>query len=238
VQERRGLKRNKIKESIMKVVILGCGRVGAKLAELLEAEGHEVCIIDRERSAFNRLEHFKGKRLLGNGIDVDLLKKAGIESADAFAAVTNGDNTNIMSAQIAQKIFNVPKVVCRVNDPRRAGIYYDLGLQTVCSTTVGARMVRNILSDPTVLRRYHLGDGTAEAIEVKIGKSAVGKTVQELEIPEAFSISAVVRNGVPFVPKKSERLKENDQIFGVVLSSYMDEVKKLLDSMTFAVNYT
>ena len=221
----------------MRVVIAGCGRVGAKLAELLEAEGHEVIIVDKNRSAFNRLEHFNGKKVLGNSIDLDLLKKAGIETADAFTAVTNGDNTNLMCAQIAQKIFNVPKVVCRVYDPKRAELYYDLGLQTVSSTSVGARMLRNVITNPKVLRTYHLGDGTVEALEVKIGKSAVGKTVSELELPKEFSINVIIRNGNSFIPDKTEKLQENDQIFGVVASKMTDKIKTLLDVTDFAVNY-
>ena len=152
----------------MFVIILGCGRQGARLALLLEQENHNVTIIDKNMQAFKRLELFQGNRLLGNGIDIDILKLAGIERADAFAAVTNGDNTNLMAAQVAQKIFNVPKVVCRVYDPRRAGIYYDLGLQTVCATTVGARMLRNLVTSPTILRTYQLGDGTIMAVEIKI----------------------------------------------------------------------
>lgn len=221
----------------MNIIILGCGRVGARLAVLLEAEGHHVAIIDRDRNAFSRLENFKGTRILGNGIDVDLLKKAGIEKAHAFAAVTNGDNTNLMSAQIAQKIFLVPKVVCRVYDPKRAGIYYDLGLQTVCSTTVGARMMRNLLTGPTLLRTYHLGDASAQAIEAKIGPGAVGKKVSEIEIPKEFSISAIVRGGATFIPEGNDRLQENDQIFGVVMVSSIEKLKTVLDAKALAVNF-
>lgn len=221
----------------MNIVILGCGRVGARLAQLLEAEGHHVTIIDKDRTAFGRLENFKGTRVLGNGIDVDLLKKAGIEKAHAFAAVTNGDNTNLMSAQVAQKIFNIPKVVCRVYDPKRAGIYYELGLQTVCSTTVGARMLRNFLTGPTLLRTYHLGDASVQAVEVKIGPGAVGKMLSELEIPKVFSISAVVRKGTVFIPEKTERLQENDQIFGAVKVESIEKLKTILDATALAVNF-
>jgi trk system potassium uptake protein TrkA len=221
----------------MRVLIAGCGRVGAKLAELLEAEGHEVVVVDKNRTAFSRLEHFNGKKILGNSIDVDLLKKAGIENADAFTAVTNGDNTNLMCAQIAQKIFNVPKVVCRVYDPKRAELYYDLGVQTVSSTSVGARMLRNVITNPKVLRAYHIGDGTMEALEVKIGKKAAGKTISEIEIPKEFTIDLLIRNGTPFFPDKTEHLQENDQIFGVVLSASINKIKESLDVTDFAVNY-
>ncbi len=221
----------------MNILILGCGRVGARLAQLLEAEGHQVTIVDRDRSSFGRLEQFKGTRILGNGIDVDILKKAGIEKAEAFAAVTNGDNTNLMTAQIAQKIFNVPKVVCRVYDPKRAGIYYDLGLQTVCSTTVGARMMRNLLTGPTLLRNYHLGDGTAQAIEMKVGPRAFGKSIAEVEIPREFSISALIRGGTVLIPEKTERLQENDQIFGVASTASIEKVKSIMDASALAINY-
>jgi len=221
----------------MKIILLGCGRVGARLAQLLEAEGHQITLIDMERNAFSRLENFKGTKILGNGIDVDVLKKAGIEKADAFAALTNGDNTNLMSAQIAQKIFTVPKVICRVYDPKRAGIYYDLGLETVCSTTVGARMIRNLITGPTFLRNYHLGDASAQAVEIKIGPSAVGKSIEEIEIPKVFSISAIVRNGRVLIVEKTDRLQENDQVFGVALVDKLEEVKNVLDVSAQAVNF-
>lgn len=221
----------------MKIVILGCGRVGARLAQLLEAEGHQVTIVDKESAAFSKLENFKGTRVLGNGIDVDLLKKAGIENAQAFAAVTNGDNTNLMTAQMAQKIFNVPKVVCRVYDPKRAGIYYDLGLQTVCSTTVGARMIRNLLTGPTLLRAYHLGDASAQAIEVKIGPKAAGKRIAELEIPGEFLISAIIRNEAVIVPDKNDQTQADDQVFGVALVKSVEKVKTRLDVTALAVNF-
>lgn len=221
----------------MYVVIVGCGRVGARLAKLLESEGHEVAIVDRSPQSFKRLEEFKGKKILGNAIDIDVLKKAGIEKADAFAATTNGDNTNLMTAQVAQKIFSVPKVVCRVYDPRRAGMYYDLGLLTVSSTTVGARMFRNIITNPTVLRSYQLGDGTAQAVEVKVGPRAAGKPLQDLEIPGEFAISGIVRNGIPFVPRPEDPLEENDQIFGVVMSRSVEKMRELCDAKGTAINY-
>jgi len=222
----------------MNILILGCGRVGARLAQLLEAEGHLVTIIDQNRNAFSRLENFTGSRVLGNGIDIDLLKKAGIEKMQAFAAVTNGDNTNLMSAQIAQKIFSVPNVVCRVYDPKRSDIYHDLGISTVCSTTVGARMIRNLLTGPMMLRNYHLADASASAVEFKIGPKAVGKTVGELEIPKQFTISAIIRAGTVIIPAQNEKLLENDQIFGVTMTANMEQIKAIMDASSRAVNFT
>lgn len=130
----------------MRVVIMGCGRVGAELARLLSRDGHDVSIMDINPTAFQRLPaDFRGRRVVGNGIDQDALRRAGIEGADAFVAVTQGDNRNIMSAQIAKHIFGVPRVVCRIYDPIREEIYHTLGLRTISPTTVGAELFRQAI---------------------------------------------------------------------------------------------
>ena len=128
----------------MNVVIMGCGRVGAQLAALLDEDGHKVTILDTESYSFRRLPpSFKGTALVGDGTDADYLKRAGIEEADAFIAVTQGDNRNVMAAQIAKHIFNVPKVVCRIYDPLREELYHTLGLETISPTTIGAQLLRD-----------------------------------------------------------------------------------------------
>jgi len=130
----------------MRVVILGCGRVGAYLANMLAEAGHQVTVIDKNSLAFNRLgADFPGKTVVGTGIDEDVLRRAGIEQADAFVAVTNGDNTNMMSAQVAREIFGVKRVICRVYDPLRGELYRTLGLETICSTTWAANRIRELL---------------------------------------------------------------------------------------------
>lgn len=127
----------------MKIIILGCGRVGARLAQQLDAAGHEVVIIDRNQDSFARLgPDFGGGMVLGTGIDEDVLRKAGVEGADAFVAVTNGDNTNAMSAQIAKLIFKVPHVVARLYDPVREETYRTLGLETVSPTLIGVEKIK------------------------------------------------------------------------------------------------
>jgi len=128
----------------MNVVIMGCGRVGAQLAALLEEAGHTVAILDTDTYSFRRLpSSFEGTALVGDGTDEEYLKKAGIEEADAFVAVTQGDNRNVMAAQIAKHVFNVPKVVCRIYDPLREELYKTLGLETISPTTVGAQLLRD-----------------------------------------------------------------------------------------------
>jgi trk system potassium uptake protein TrkA len=130
----------------MKVVIMGCGRVGAQLAGLLDTDGHSVTILDTDAYSFRRLPPtFSGTALIGNGLNEEVLKKAGIEEADAFVAVTQGDNRNVMASQIAKHIFNVPKVVCRIYDPLRQELYNTLGLETFSPTTIFAQMLREKL---------------------------------------------------------------------------------------------
>jgi trk system potassium uptake protein TrkA len=130
----------------MKLVIVGCGRVGAMAALALTQAGHAVTVIDSNRRAFDRLgSEFPGEMVLGNGIDEDVLRQAGIESADGFASLTNGDNRNIMAAQIAREIFKVPRVITRIYDPMREAVYRELGLDTVCPTVSGARQIHAML---------------------------------------------------------------------------------------------
>ena len=131
----------------MKVVILGCGRVGATLATQLDQAGHSVSIIDISGDAFQRLSSkFKGDKIVGNGAQQDVLRQAGIETADAFVAVTNGDNRNILASQIAKEIFHIKKVVCRIYDPLRQRTFGELGLEAICPTTIVADMLLNSLS--------------------------------------------------------------------------------------------
>jgi len=130
----------------MKVVIMGCGRVGAQLAVLLDKEGHKVTTLDTDAYSFRRLpSDFGGTALIGNGLDEEALKKAGIEEADAFVAVTQGDNRNVMASQIAKHIFKVPKVVCRIYDPLRRDLYSLLGLEAISPTTIFAQMLKEKL---------------------------------------------------------------------------------------------
>ena len=130
----------------MKVVIMGCGRVGARLASLLDIEGHSVTILDTDAYSFRRLPpDFGGTALVGNGTDQEYLKQAGIEEADAFVAVTQGDNRNIMATQIAKHIFGVPKVACRIYDPLRRELYNALGIEALSPTTIFAQLLKEKL---------------------------------------------------------------------------------------------
>jgi len=130
----------------MRIVIMGCGRVGSTLATQLDKEGHEVTIIDLDSGQFRRLSSdFHGTSVVGNGIDEDTLRKAQIEQADAFAAVTQGDNRNVMAAQMAKHLFRVPKVLCRIYDPIREEIYRNLGIETISPTIVISGLFKEAL---------------------------------------------------------------------------------------------
>lgn len=130
----------------MKIVIMGCGRVGAALAAALDAEGHHVTVLDLDSYAFRRLPAgFKGKALIGNGIDEDALVKAGIEQTDAFYAITQGDNRNILASQIAKHTFNVKRVICRIYDPLRQELYESLGLESISPTVIFSEILKKKL---------------------------------------------------------------------------------------------
>lgn len=134
----------------MNVIIMGCGRVGALLARTLDAEGHKVTILDNDAYSFRRLNffpdfpEFKGTALRGNGIDSEVLKRAGIEEADAFFALTQGDNRNIMACQIAKHIFDVPRAICRIYDPLRQELYNSLGLEVISPTAIITQILRDM----------------------------------------------------------------------------------------------
>ena len=130
----------------MKVVIMGCGRVGAALARMLDEDGHAVTVLDIRPDAFRRLPPgFGGRRQVGNGIDHDVLARIGVGQADAFIAVTQGDNRNVMATQMAKHLFGVRRTLCRIYDPIREEIYRELGLETISPTLVGARLLRDTL---------------------------------------------------------------------------------------------
>lgn len=132
----------------MRTIIVGCGRVGSNLARTLSEEGDEVAVVDSSEAAFNRLgEDFTGEMVFGSAVDEDILRRAGTDRAQAFVAVTNADTTNIMAAQLAQHEFGVKKVICRIYDPARADLYRELGLKTICPTTMGAQKIERFFEE-------------------------------------------------------------------------------------------
>lgn len=211
----------------MYIIIVGCGRVGSELANLLQSEGHNVVIIDNDPQSFKRLgSTFNGTTLVGNGFDVELLKEAGIEKADAFCVVTDGDNTNIMAAQIAKKIFNVPKVIARVYDPQRAHIYKHLGLDIISGTVLFAAMVRDKIIE-SHFTGYLIETGELGVIEIPIEKTLIGKKVSEVNIPDEFLVATIVRKKGSIIPGSDTKLEKNDLLMGIVKITSLAKVKKI-----------
>lgn len=213
----------------MYVIIVGCGRVGSELAKLLSSEGHNVVVIDRNPESFNRLgKKFNGLTLVGNGFDVGLLKQAGVEKADAFCCVTNGDNTNIVASQVAKKVFNVPKVIARIYDPHRAEIYQSLGLNIISGTKLFAAMIRDKLIEER-FSSYLLDASEFGMLEIEVNEKTQGKTVGELNTPLEFMIVALIkRNKHPVIPDSTTKLDLGDKFIGIVKTSSLNKIKKML----------
>ncbi|MBL7081080.1 MAG: TrkA family potassium uptake protein [Candidatus Omnitrophica bacterium] len=210
----------------MYVIIVGCGRVGAKLAELLSREGHNVVVIDKNPGAFKRLpEGFDGVTLEGSGFDLELLRQAGIEKADAFCSLTNGDNTNLVCAQIAKRIFNLPKVIARVYDPERAQIYQGLGLDVISGTILFAAMLRDKLVESRfssfLIETKNLG-----VLEIKLKKEFVGRRVKEFNAEGEFLLVAIKRPEETFIPGPDTVLEANDVLMAVVKTDSLQKIKK------------
>jgi trk system potassium uptake protein TrkA len=210
----------------MYVIIVGCGRVGSELAKLLSGEGHNLVVIDKNAASFDRLGGtFNGLMLVGNGFNLNLLKQAGIEKADAFCAVTNGDNTNLVSAQVAKKIFNVPKVIARIYDPQRAHIYAALGLDVISGTILFASMLRDKIIESR-FSSYLIESKELGVIEIEVKDSLIGKSIQDLNLPGEFLVVAIKRLEGVIIPDSKTVLKIKDTVMAVVKVATLAKIKE------------
>lgn len=213
----------------MYIVIMGCGRVGSQLAKVLTLEGHDIAVIDRQEAAFQRLpKTFKGKMVTGIGFDQDVLAEAGIERADAFIAVTNGDNSNIVGALVARTRFRVPKVVARIYDPVREKLYQHLGVQTISSTSWAANKIKDIVLHGEMVRHMSFGSGEVDLMEAEILAPLEGRRVADLNVHGEITVITVVRNGHAFVPGLGTTFELGDGIQIVVDNSAIPKLKRLL----------
>lgn len=197
----------------MHFVIGGCGRVGSQLANALSAEGHDVVVIDNEEESFRRLGlTFNGLTLVGNTFDVDVLKQARIEEARGFAAVTHLDNTNIMAAEVAKRIFNVPLVIARLYNPERLSTYEKLGLDVICGTTIVASIIRDRLLGRSTHTLANFPSGEVEIVKLKVNEKLVGKKIFEIEEEKVVRVAALERDGTYLIPSSATELKEDDAL--------------------------
>ncbi|MGH3930902.1 MAG: potassium channel family protein [Pseudonocardiaceae bacterium] len=209
----------------MHVVIMGCGRVGSGLALALERIGHEVSVIDRELQAFRRLGvDFHGQQVLGVGFDRQVLVEAGIEHAGAFAAVSSGDNSNIISARVARENFGVQRVVARIYDPKRAAVYERLGIPTVATVPwTTDRFLRMLLPEGgTAVWRDP--SGTVAVLTLPLHEGWVGRSVRDLEERTGARIAFILRFGTGVLPKNKTVLQADDQVYAAVISGTVTDV--------------
>ncbi|MGA8533732.1 MAG: TrkA family potassium uptake protein [Candidatus Tumulicola sp.] len=218
----------------MRYLIVGCGRVGSALAKYLDADGHEVIVVDENATAFKRLgQKFKGHVVVGTGIDFDVLKRAGAATADGFIAVTNGDNRNIMAALIAQRMFKIKRVVARIYDPPRGQMYRELGVETVCPTTVGAKLIRDMLTEAPWNSLQSFDFGKLTSISAIVTRNDAGKVVGDIESSGRIRIAAVRRaSGGVMVASSSMVLEEGDEVNAVVAPEAISEFAQRFGSAT------
>jgi trk system potassium uptake protein TrkA len=214
----------------MRVIIMGCGRVGEQLAQLMAEDGHEVAVIDYDAAALARLgPDFKGRRVKGVGFDREVLLRAGIEDADGFAAMSSSDNANVVAARIARTIFHVPRVVARLFEPERAEVYRRLGLVTISSTTWGAERTRELLTHASLDAVRSFGAGEVTMLEIEVPPRLVGHAVRDLSVPGEVSVIAITRDGRALLPLMGTVFRSGDVVHLAVLSDAMARVERLLD---------
>lgn len=213
----------------MRVIIVGCGRMGSELANQLSLDGHEVIVVDRDPRAFYRLDAgFKGKTVEGIGFDRDILRRAGADQADALAAVTAGDNANIITARVARKVFRIPKIVARLYDPRRAEIYQRLGLQTVSSTSWGVSRAIQLLVNPDLYVTLSLGNGEVELVELEAPTHWISHTVHNVNVAGEINVTAIIRQGKAMIPTSGTVFQAGDRLTIAVLSTARSRLEDML----------
>ena len=212
----------------MHIVIMGCGRVGSTIAHSLEAKGHSVAVIDQDADAFRRLgTEFTGITVTGIGFDRDVLTAAGIEHADAFAAVSSGDNSNIISARLARETFGVARVVARIYDPKRAEVYERLGIPTVATVRWTAdRMVRHLVPDG-YQEIWRDPTSSVAIVELPLHPGWVSRPVKALEEATGARVAYVMRFGLGTLPTGSTVLQDGDQVFVLVTDEMTGGVTKV-----------
>ena len=213
----------------MKIIVMGCGRVGEAVSLLLAEDGHDVTVIDKDRAALERLKpRFKGRVVNGIGFDRDVLIAAGIEQAESFAATSSSDSVNIVSARIARNIFQVPRVVARLFDPRRAEIYRRLGLVTMSSTEWGAGRIRELLTHAELDPVLTFGNGEAKILSVVVPEPLVGRMVRDVTMVGECFVVSITRDGQAFLPLLGTEFRKGDTIHLAVMASAMERVESLL----------
>ena len=215
----------------MRVLIMGCGRVGSELSHALGEAGHDVTVIDKREDAFDRYppgEH--ARRIVGLGFDRDVLEEAGIRDADAFIAVSSGDNSNIVSARVALERFHVPKVVARIYDPRRAEIYERLNIPTVATTAWGIKQIQLMLFHDRKEIRESLGGGDLLRMRVPVPQHLVGRSPSSLNVEGKVLVAGVSRGGGGFLPTDDSTMQSGDFLVLMLTKDGVETMDQMLEA--------
>ena len=214
----------------VRVVIMGCGRVGILLTQELARAGHEVSVIDKHAAAFDRLPPgFDAKTVVGLGFDREVLEEAGIKEADAFLAVSSGDNSNIVSARVAREHYHVPKVIARIYDPMRADIYEKLNIPTVSTTRWGVKQMMMMLTHTREEIKETLAAGDLFRMRIRVPEHLVGKPVGALNVEGKILVAGVDRGGSGFLPVSSSTFQEGDFAAVIVQKDALEMLDDLLE---------
>lgn len=212
----------------MRIIIVGCGRMGASLAKTLALRGHNVTVVDTDPTAFEHLDvTLHCTTVVGVGFDRDVLLQAGIKHADGLAAVTASDETNVVAARVANQVFHVPRVVARLYDPGKADIYRRLGLQTIAPVTWGINRIADLLCYSQFDPILSLGSDV-DIVEIDVPPQLVGRTVKDLTIPTEVHIVAISRGGKTFLPASGTAFQSGDMVHLAVLAASADRLKAML----------
>lgn len=216
----------------MRIMIIGCGRQGTELTRTLSLDGHTVTVVDNDSTAIERLgSWFKGKIIIGDALDREVLVSGDIEHADGLAALTASDDINIVVARLSSQVFRVPRVVARVHDPRKADIYRRLGVPTVTPVALGTQRFAELLTFSPLDTVRRLGNGEVSVVESDIQPILIGRMVKELTIPGEVMVVAITRGGKTFMPTLGTVFQEGDLIHLAVTSSSEDRLKALMGLM-------
>jgi trk system potassium uptake protein TrkA len=213
----------------VKIIVIGCGRLGSGLAQALSLQGHTLVAVDIDPAAFDRLgPGFKGRTLVGAGLDRETLLKAGIERADGLAAVTASDEVNLVAARMASRFFKVPRVVARVFDPRKAEIYRRLGLQTITPVAWGINRMAELLAFVPLQPTLSLGRGEVDLVETEVPPLLVGRAVKEITVSGEVHVVAISRGSRTFLPTLGTVFQTGDWLHLAVMATSADRLKTLL----------
>lgn len=203
----------------MNIIIIGCGKVGSRIAQVLSDDGHDVVVVSNDRDEFKALKHdFDGITVTGVPIDQDILKQAGIESADALAAVTPDDNVNIMACQVAREIFKVPRVIARIYNPEREQVFHHFGLDTICPTNLTVDILRSkILGEPEDSSHYVISGETFTFKREPVGAEYEGKKLGSVKLKKNSQVFGVIHNGNFGFPNPGMKLTRGD----ILIMSYL-----------------